>query len=306
MGCTIRRFLLILLTLAGLAAPARAALVALVSADEGTAFNEAAEAIATELRGAGHRIQSYTLPLRPEDGGFGGVALIVTLGSRAAQAVSALPQHGPILHTLLPRSAYERLPRPDDPRRVSAVYIDQPAGRQIELIRQALPDWSRLVVLTSRDSAELGTRLQAAAREHRTLRVQSDTAQGERDIYPTLQRILAEPAILIAVPDATLFNSSTISNILLTAYHHRSPVVGFSAAYVKAGALLALYSTPAQIGQHAGEMARYGLATGSLPAAQYPRYFRVGTNPYVARSLDIPLEDANVLREKLERAEAAQ
>jgi signal transduction histidine kinase len=98
---------------------------------------------------------------------------------------------------------------------------------------------------------------------------------------------LAEPGILLAVPDSTVYNNRTISNILLTAYHQRSPVVGFSPAYVKAGALLALYSTPAQVGQQAGEAARLGLATGSLPPPAAPRHFRISTNPYVARSLGI-------------------
>lgn len=73
--------------------------------------------------------------------------------------------------------------------------------------------------------------------------------------------------------------------------------------YVKAGALLALYSTPAQIGQQAGEVARQGLASGSLQPPAAPRHFRIGTNPYVARSLGISLEDASVLQERLERAE---
>ena len=112
-----------------------------------------------------------------------------------------------------------------------------------------------------------------------------------------------EPTVLLAVPDTQLFNNRTISNILLTAYHHRSPVIGFSPAYVKAGALFALYSTPAQIGQQAGEAARIGLVSGSLPPATAPRQFRISTNTYVARSLGITLEDANVLRERLERAE---
>ena len=119
----------------------------------------------------------------------------------------------------------------------------------------------------------------------------------------TRVRLLADPAVLVAVPDATLFNNRTISNILLTAYHQRSPVIGFSPAYVKAGALFALYSTPAQIGQQAGEAARAGLASGSLPPPAAPRHFRVGTNHYVARSLGINLEDAAVLQERLERSE---
>jgi len=210
-----------------------------------------------------------------------------------------------VLHTLLPRSAFEKLPgKGDDSRRTSAVFIDQPAARQIELLRIALPEWSRVALVVGRESSELGARLQASARDKR-LRPMLETASGESDLYLALQRMLVEPAVLLAVPDASLFNNRTISNILLTAYHHRSPVIGFSPAYVKAGALLALYSTPAQIGQQAGEVARQGLASGSLQPPAAPRHFRIGTNPYVARSLGIGLEDASVLQERLERAEGS-
>ncbi|MBS0369094.1 MAG: hypothetical protein JSS57_07840 [Proteobacteria bacterium] len=304
----LRLFLLALCAalLAG-AAPVRAAQVALVLSEEGGAFAEAAEAVSSELRSAGHRIQSITTPLRAEDGAvLNASALIVTFGTRAAQIIAGLAPRSLLLHTLLPRSAYERLPqRAEDGRRTSAVFIDQPANRQIELLRLALPDWSRVALIVGRESSELGARLQANARERR-LRPVLEQVGDENDLYPTLQRVLAEPTILLAIPDAALYNNRTISNILLTAYHHRSPVVGFSPAYVKAGALLALYSTPAQIGQQAGEMARHGLAGGNLPAATAPRYFHVGTNPYVARSLGINLEDANTLRERLERWENAQ
>ena len=108
------------------------------------------------------------------------------------------------------------------------------------------------------------------------------------------------------IDDYQLFNNRTISNILLTAYHLRSPVIGFSPAYVKAGALFALYSTPAQIGQQAGETARAGLASGSLPPPAAPRHFRVGINRYVARSMGINLDDAATLQERLERSEGLQ
>ena len=288
----------------GLALPARAAGVILVLSEESSAFSEAAEALTAELRSAGHRPQTLTVPLRADDAAaLSGTPLIVTLGTRAAQAVSSLAPRTLVLHTLLPRSAFEKLPgKGDDSRRMSAVFIDQPAARQIELLRIALPEWSRVALVVGRESSELGARLQASARDKR-LRPMLETASGESDLYPALQRMLVEPAVLLAVPDATLFNNRTISNILLTAYHHRSPVIGFSPAYVKAGALLALYSTPAQIGQQAGEVARQGLASGSLQPPAAPRHFRIGTNPYVARSLGISLEDASVLQERLERAE---
>lgn len=294
-------------TLLVAALPVRAAQVALVLSEEGGAFGEAADAVSSELRSAGHRTQTITTPLRAEDGAaLNASTLIVTFGTRAAQTIAGLAPRSLLLHTLLPRSAYDRLPqRGEDGRRTSAVFIDQPASRQIELLRLALPDWSRVALIVGRESSELGSRLQANARERR-LRPVLEQVGDESDLYPTLQRVLAEPTILLAIPDSALYNNRTISNILLTAYHHRSPVVGFSPAYVKAGALLALYSTPAQIGQQAGETARHALASGNLPAASAPRYFHVGTNPYVARSLGINLEDANTLRERLERWENAQ
>jgi putative ABC transport system substrate-binding protein len=297
-------FCLLLALAGGLLVDALAAQVLLLLSEESSAFSEAAEAIVSELRSAGHRTQSLSLPLRTdESAALTGNALIITLGTRAAQTVSSLAPRSLVLHTLLPRSAFEKLTtRGDDLRRVSAVFIDQPASRQIELLRIALPDWTRAAFVTSRESSELGQRLVASARDKR-LRPVLEQLNDESELYPTLQRVLADPAVLVAVPDATLFNNRTISNILLTAYHQRSPVVGFSPAYVKAGALIALYSTPAQIGQQAGEAARAGLASGSLPPPAAPRHFRVGTNRYVARSLGINLDDAAVLQERLERSE---
>ena len=304
----LRRLLLcLLLALAGgWTEAAFAAQVLLLLSEESSAFSEAAEAIGAELRGAGHRVHTLSLPLREDGAQLAGHALIVTLGTRAAQTVSSLAPRSLVLHTLLPRSAFEKLTaRSDDFRRVSAVFIDQPAGRQIELLRIALPEWTRVAFITSRESADLGHRLVASARDRR-LRPVLEQLNEESELYPTLQRVLAEPAVLVAVPDATLFNNRTISNILLTAYHLRSPVIGFSPAYVKAGALFALYSTPAQIGQQAGETARAGLASGSLPPPAAPRHFRVGINRYVARSMGINLDDAATLQERLERSEGLQ
>lgn len=301
MGLLIR--LLLTLLLAAWLPEALAAQVAFVLSDDSKAFQESAETAATELRNAGHRVETFILKGNDPPPAFTSHALIVTFGSRAAQVLNNTSPRSLLLHTLLPRSAYERLPtRFEDNRKVSAVFIDQPVGRQLELLRIALPDWTRAAFVTSRESSELGQRLVASARDKR-LRPVLEQLNDESELYPTLQRVLADPAVLVAVPDATLFNNRTISNILLTAYHQRSPVVGFSPAYVKAGALIALYSTPAQIGQQAGEAARAGLASGSLPPPAAPRHFRVGTNRYVARSLGINLDDAAVLQERLERSE---
>jgi len=100
-----------------------------------------------------------------------------------------------------------------------------------------------------------------------------------------------------------VFNSYSIQNVLLTAYRQHSPVVGFSAAYIRAGAILGLYSTPAQIGRQTAEMARAVLAGAAVPPPQSPRYFEIGSNPQVARSLGIALEEPEALRARLLKQE---
>lgn len=228
--------------------------------------------------------------------------VIVTVGSEAARTVAALAPRTAVLHTLLPRDAYERLPSPGAARR-SAIFLDQPVERQIALIVEALPEWRRLALLVGPQSRALATKLAAEARAQ-ALEVSVENIASDREIYPALQRLLAERAVLLALPDSLVFNSYTIQNVLLTSYRHRSPLVGFSPAYVRAGALLGLYSTPRQIGQQAAEAVKAVLAGRELPRPQAPRLFEVGINQNVADSLGIQLDSAAAIAARVSRREA--
>jgi ABC-type uncharacterized transport system substrate-binding protein len=105
---------------------------------------------------------------------------------------------------------------------------------------------------------------------------------------------------LLAIADNQVYNSSTVANILLTSYRAKTPVLAFSPAYVKAGALLSVHSTATQAGIQVATMASHYLQTGNLPANQYPTDFTITTNEYVARSLGLSL-DAKVLSERLRK-----
>ncbi|ATE61016.1 ABC transporter substrate-binding protein [Thauera sinica] len=231
--------------------------------------------------------------------------LIVTVGTQAAQRVAELGPARPVLHTLLPASAFERLPRPQAGAPSSAIFLDQPAERQIALLRLALPDWPRVALISGSASDGIASRLRDAATA-RHLLVRATSVEADDDLYPALQQVLAEPAVLVAVPDPRIFNSYTVQNVLLTAYRNRSPVLGFSAAYVRAGALLGLYSTPAQIGAQAGGVAARVLRGERLPAPAAPAQFEVGINLNVARSLGIAMKPAHELTAELQRRERAQ
>ena len=121
------------------------------------------------------------------------------------------------------------------------------------------------------------------------------------EMLPALQRVLSDCDVLLALPDSLVFNKNNAQSILLTSYHYHDPVIGYSQAYVKAGALFAAYSMPTQIGRQAGEIIQHLLSAkpGTLPSPQYPKYFSVSVNYQVARSLGIRMEDELVLVEKL-------
>jgi ABC-type uncharacterized transport system substrate-binding protein len=182
---------------------------------------------------------------------------------------------------------------------VSAVFLDQPPARQLDLIRLALPDARSVGILVSGQSKGYVSALEAAARE-RGLQLVSSVMEKD-GLYPALQSLLPDIDVLLALPDPVVFSSETAGSILTAAYRRQVPLAGFSSAYGKAGALLALYSTPTQVGTRGGELLRQVLAGRPLPQPQSPREFTLEVNQNVARSLGLVLDEARLgeqLRQK--------
>jgi putative tryptophan/tyrosine transport system substrate-binding protein len=188
---------------------------------------------------------------------------------------------------------------------MSAVLLDQPLARQVALIRFALPEAREVGVLLGRESAPIENALSRAARDH-GLRLNAARIAAPQELYPALQGMLASSDVLLAVPDSGVFNSATAQNVLRTAFHSRVPLVAFSPSYVKAGALAAVYTTPAQIGRQAGRTLSDFLDGRPLPAAQAPREFQVSINSHVARALGVNLEDEAGLAAQLRRMETGR
>jgi putative tryptophan/tyrosine transport system substrate-binding protein len=232
--------------------------------------------------------------------------LIVTVGAGAAQAMleqaksTGTPR--PTLCLLVSRQTFERLANAverDTSRYVSAVFVEQPIARQLDLIRLALPGKTRIGAVFGPTSVAYAREMQDRARE-RGLELNRIDIADSGEMYPALQKILAGSDLLIALPDPVAVNASTVYNLLMTSYRAQIGVVGFSRATVDAGALLAVYSSARQQGRQAAEIAvRLLTGKGSLPAPQYPRYFTVAVNFFAARALGLSMEPESALAEAL-------
>lgn len=289
------------------AAAAEALSVWIALSDANGAHAEAAEA----LRDGFERVQpgrvqwrvahwSQFASPRPEPHWVVAVGTAAQRGMQELFAGDATPP--PLLSILVPRLAFERIAEAARVRNrsLSAVFVDQPPARQMELIRLALPAVRNVGILVGGESKGHTAALELAAKD-RALQLVA-VPVGQSGLFSSLQSLLADADVLLALPDPTVFNSQTAASLLTTAYRRQVPLIGFSPAWVKAGALLGLYSTPAQVGARGAELLRQALPGRNLPPPQWPREFVVAANPDVARSLGLVLDEAR-LAEQLRQSE---
>ncbi|MEI6732632.1 MAG: ABC transporter substrate binding protein [Comamonadaceae bacterium] len=280
--------------------------VVIVSSDDGAAYAEAAQALVQELERGGvsrfsiRRINaSEWRDARPQ-----APRLYVTLGAEAADLLARFVPGAPVLCALLPRNSFEAILLRTGRKvssQLSALFLDQPAQRQFQLIRLAFPSARRVGVLWGPDQAKDGGewRTQAQAAGFQLV----DAEVGTEDLlFPALKQVLDGTDLLLAVPSPQVYNSRTIQNILLTSFRANVPMMAFSPAYVRAGALLAVYVTPSQVGVQAAHLARAVLEGKTLPASGvYSNDFHISVNEHVAHSLDLSLDEQDLSRRLRQR-----
>lgn len=281
--------------------------VVIVSSERSPAYVETAEALVGELERSGlsraevlqFSAQEWSAagPLSPK--------LFVALGTEAANVLARVAPGAPVLCTLLPRNSFERalqLSGRKSSSQFSALYLDQPLSRQLELIRLALPAARRIGVLWGPESQMHASALKDLAQAS-GLELEEATVGRDELIFSSLKRVLERADLLLALADPQVYNSGSIQNILLASFRAKVPLVAFSPAYVRAGALFALHVTPSQIGRQAATMARGVLQGKALPASPvYSQDFSITVNEHVARSLGLTL-DADALRTRLRSRE---
>ncbi len=243
-------------------------------------------------------VQMTVLP-HPEDYNGQPVDLIVTVGYKAADSMAGKSTR-PLLAAMLPSDAYpDVLAQRATGSQTSAIYLDQPWSRQVAFLHAALPEAKKIGVLHSlKVQLDLSGLLAALARYDLSLFARP--LREDQSIFDGLEKVLVNSDVLLALPDVTIYNSNTIRNILLSSYRHGIALVGFSQAYVKAGAMCAIYSTPEQLAAQAGVTILSYASSARLPAAQFSTLYSISINQEVARSLGFSVLSAEALRLQIE------
>jgi ABC-type uncharacterized transport system substrate-binding protein len=279
--------------LLSLALPAWAGNIALVLSDRGGTYAEFAGTLEEALSGTNWsiaaKLQADALPTQSPQ-----AELIVTVGSEALRRTLGRSDNPPIIATLIPRQSYEKIVAEfRRPGRITAIYLDQPPARQAAFVNHLLSGQKRAGMLFSNETRNSTSQFRQAF-SGAGLTLESEDSDAESTLLPALNALLGRVNVLIAVPDSTIYHRNNIKAILITAFRYQRPVIGYSPAFVNAGALAALYSTPAQIARQTAEMIiTHG---SSLPSPGGPNQFAIGINHNVAQSLGLNIPDEATIR----------
>lgn len=268
--------------------------IVLVLSDNGGPYAEFASTLDDALDGSSWKItatgktDSVDLgALRPD--------LIVTVGSEAFRQTLGRGGSTAIIATLLPRQSYEKfLAEAGKQRsRVTAIYLDQPPARQAAFLRQLLPGKTRIGMLVSSETRAQSS-LYRQAFANAGLSLDTEDSDTDNTLLPALNALMPRIAALLATPDSTIYKRDNIKSILVTSYRYQRPVIAFSATFVNAGALAALYSTPTQMARQTAELIVN--SSTNLPGPMAPNLFAIAINQNVARALGLALPDEATIR----------
>ena len=286
------RFILILLI--ALASPAWGGSIALVLSENGGMYGEFANTLDESLSGTAWNIASTGLGDTPTSLARS-PDLIVTVGSEALRRTLSRGDSTPIIATLLPRQSYEKIlaEHRRTSGRITAIYLDQPANRQAVFLRHLLPDQKRFGILFSSETRNTASQYRQAF-AWAGLVLDSEDSDTEKTLLPALNALLTRSGALVALPDANIYHRNNIKAILITAFRLQRPVIGYSTAFVTAGALAALHSTPSQIARQTADMI---VTSGTnLTPPTGPTQFAIAINQNVAQALGLNIPDEASLR----------
>jgi putative ABC transport system substrate-binding protein len=216
----------------------------------------------------------------------GGFTLILTLGALATDAAVREITDVPIVAGLILRTdALKKAPN------ATGVGLEFPLETQLSWIRRMLPEARTVGVIYS--PQENRKMMESAARIAQTLGLvlERQEVSVPQDVPAALNRLSRKADVLWGVADTLVLSPQLAKPILLFSFRNSIPLIGPSAAWVKAGALYSLDWDYRDLGAQCGEMARqvlHGVPPGSIPAA-VPRKVLYSVNRNTAQQMKITI-----------------
>lgn len=208
--------------------------------------------------------------------------LILTLGTPSLKTISESVNDIPIIFSMVFLSGGNSIKGEN----VTGVSLNIPIRVQLENLKATIPDRTVIGVIYDPDKNEntVGEARQIAT--ELGLILKAFPVKSEKEI-PKIKEM--EIDALWLIPDTIFSKPVVVKRILSTSLKNKTPVMGISASYVKAGALLALSCDYEDLGRQSGEIA-LRILRGEDPVdipVTAPRETKLYLNLSVAKRLGI-------------------
>lgn len=234
--------------------------------------------------------------------------LWVAIGAEALQTILKSHTQKPILVLLTRKHMVNQLIHDEvatthhNFNNISAIYLDQPIARQLNLIELIIPKKNHknaIGILLGPASLRDVENIEANNQDKK-ITINSIYVNRFENPVGVLDTLLDEVNVLLAIPDNRIFNAKTTRGMLLTAFHKHVPLIGYSKTLVNNGALAALYSTNKQVAKQASEEIIQFIHQGKpLAKSSFAKDFAVAVNYQVARSLGIMVDSEAAIQYNL-------
>lgn len=286
--------------LAAVAAPYAGATDALVvRSSDAQPYQQASDAAMERLRSAGVAAKEA---LASDIGGESaavelGAGVLIAIGTEAAILLrERAPSEATIVYCLVADPARAGLLGRAN---VHGVSTETPLEAQFDLMARVAPRARSVGALyRSSDPSTIETveRLRGAA--PRSWRVEAVDLDAFGSIAEAIDAVFARGVDFFwTSPERSIYDQATIRQVLLTSLRRKTPVFGFSEAFVRAGALVGMSVDPSDQGRHAAaialEKSALGGGRGEAPPTGEPTHDkaipRVSLNRVVAEQLGMTL-----------------
>ena len=221
-------------------------------------------------------------------------SLILAVGLKAALAAKLEIVDIPVIYCMVLDPDRYDLKAPN----MLGVVLEVPLERQFAVIHDLLPRAKRIGVLY--DPSKSGPAIGEAQRQakSRGFELSARSVASEKDVPMATRSLLPQVDALLLIPDSTVLNEDSLRFLLGTGLDLNVPIVGFSAEFVRSGALLGLSVTYQDTGRQAGQLARR-IIEGRLATrgdTVPPDRIRLSLNQNTAKFLRLTIPD-EILRQ---------
>jgi ABC-type uncharacterized transport system substrate-binding protein len=288
-GC-LRLAGVILLTLVGNLQPSQASgdQIIIVKSGNNSYFNQTIETLISHVEDAVSFKVIEAESIGSNNALLSSSYLIIALGAKASGMLSGQLPKNFIVSAYVTQQQHNQLQLANNNR--MTVLLDQPLERYLAFTHFLFKP--KAVGIINYSPIKLNRQQQDTLKRLK-LQLNQYQSDNSRKLLGTVRQLVKRNDVLLMLPEQGIYNRNTLKGILLTAYRARAPVISYSPAHVKSGALASIYSSPADIGRHLAEAINsYGKGVLDMAGnTQYARYYSVSVNSRVAHALGLELPD---------------